>query len=140
MLIATKFDVWLRIRPKKSKEPDQQLEADLRLSALGEALSSVGTEGEESSQRPEDDASEGGLLNQLFIVMFFLYPFLCTHVFHLLPMSCLTLETDDGREQWHQYDLSINCDDPEYKTYVIMAAVAVVVYPIGVPGGVSSKS
>jgi hypothetical protein len=48
--------------------------------------------------------------------------------------SCVTLDSRDGEtEEWHRYDLNVDCKSSEYQSFRVMAIIMFGVYPVGVP-------
>ena len=95
----------------------------------------LGVEG--ATDDSQSDHDQGGqLLNNMFILIFCIYPFLVTRICHLLDCAEYRYtknwdQTDS--EIWQQYDYSVNCDEPKYKKYRIFAYLMLLVYPIGLP-------
>ena len=44
---------------------------------------------------------------------------------------CRTL---DSGESWHTKDYAIDCNGSTHQVFVIIAAIGMVVYPLGIPG------
>jgi hypothetical protein len=65
---------------------------------------------------------------RVFFVVFLLYPLLSKTVFHMF--LCQTLGPG---KRWHIDDLSVDCDSDVHVAFVLVAAVCIVVYPVGIP-------
>jgi serine/threonine protein kinase len=98
---------------------------------------------ENTRQKPDRSSSKtmatthkNGLLNRVFVLVFCIYPFLTTRIFHMF--YCKSLLVDDGSiEKWHRYDFSVNCMAATYLSFRFAAYAMVIVYPLGIPTFVS---
>ncbi len=68
------------------------------------------------------------VISRLSVLVFLVYPFLATRVFHMF--ACRQLS---GGESFHQYDYTIDCTGLTYLRFKGLAALCVVIYPCGVP-------
>jgi hypothetical protein len=90
------------------------------------------------AEQPEEESADtkkrNGLLNQMFAVLFCIYPFLATkicHVFKCVRISPSGTTTDI--EEWQQYNMEVDCSDDAYKSLQTVAVLFFIIYPIGVP-------
>ena len=73
-----------------------------------------------------------GLLNQMFMVLFCIYPYLATKICHVF--KCVTLEPGSAPDEtWQQYDFNVNCTDDLYMALQSWAVLMFGLYPAGVP-------
>ena len=66
--------------------------------------------------------------NVFFYLLFLIYPAISTKILGMF--QCETLE--DG-SRWLRRDFTISCDDSKYSVMQLVAALALLVYPIGTP-------
>ena len=101
-----------------------------RLSGPEDPYSAEYQEDGESDHRVRA-ANSTSMLSKMFVLIFCLYPFLVTRIFHMF--SCRALDTGNGAEHWHRYDYSIDCDGAKFAMFRLLAMLMVLVYPVGVP-------
>jgi hypothetical protein len=65
-----------------------------------------------------------------FFMIFLLYPLLSRSAFHMTPTACWSLSPG---ETWHMDDLSIDCASATHVGFMIIGAICIVIYPIGIP-------
>jgi hypothetical protein len=68
----------------------------------------------------QDINAKDSRLNNLFLIVFALYPFLTSRIAHM--MACKTY----GEEIFQRYDFHVQCDDPKYLIFLYVAWLCVV--------------
>ena len=67
-------------------------------------------------------------LNRIFLILFLLYPQVSASVFQIF--MCRDL---GGGESIHLFDAALDCNSPWYQIVRVIAAVCMVIYPLGIP-------
>ena len=80
----------------------------------------------------DEVTKKDGLLNQMFAVLFCVYPFLGAKICHVFKCVSLRSSAYDV-EEWQQYNMEVDCSDPLYKSLQSVALLMFLIYPIGVP-------
>jgi hypothetical protein len=70
-----------------------------------------------------------------FFVVFLLYSLLSRTAFRMFDCQMLHDEASDGvtEEWWHVDDYSVDCSSTGHKTFEALAAVFILIYPVGIP-------
>ena len=86
-----------------------------------------------SKYRGSNIAARNMLMSRMFVLVFFIYPFLTTRIFHMFSCKYYTSK-GSGDESWHRYDYNIDClHDNLYRDFEKAAGCMVLLYPIGIP-------
>ena len=94
----------------------------------------IGVSEDDDEPAESDVTRRNGVLNQMFLVLFAIYPFLGAKICHVF--KCVGLNpsgTTNDIEEWQQYNMEVDCSDTAYKSLQSLAVIMFIVYPIGVP-------